>query len=247
MSIDIERYIAKEMSEEEAKEFKNLLASDKKLAEEYSSTLAAHQLIKEAGRLELKDTLESFDQEMESSSKTVKVIPLWVKRALPIAAMLVVFFGIYQFMNLNNTITGNEVYNTYFEMYSSPSLVRDSENSILVNWENAANYYREGDFENAITFFEKTDNEVPIYLSSFYIGISSMAQETPNYKIALENFETVLNIDNDYKQQASWYKGLALLELNRKEEALLIFKSISKSKEYNYLMAEEIINLEIEN
>ena len=247
MNTKIERYIAGKMSEVEAKEFRNLLISNRDLAEEYRANLEAHQLIKEAGRLELKDTLESFDQEMNASSRTVKVMPLWVKRALPIAAMLVIFFGVYQLMMLNTPISGNEVYDTYFEAYSNPSVVRSSENLSLNNWEMGANYYRDKDFENAITYFEKTEGEVPNYLSSFYIGVSSLALESPNYTKALENFEVVLKTDNDYQQQALWYKGLILLELDKREDALDIFSLIVTSKSYNYLKAEEILNLKIEN
>ena len=247
MNTKIERYIAGKMSELEAKEFRNLLASDEDLAEEYRANLEAHQLIKEAGRLELKDTLESFDQEMNASSRTVKVMPLWVKRALPIAAMLVIFFGVYQLMMLNTPISGNEVYDTYFEAYSNPSVVRSSENLSLNNWEMGANYYRDKDFENAILYFEKSKLEVPNYLSSFYIGVSSMALEFPNYRKALENFEMVLTSDNDYHLQALWYKGLTLLELDRMDDSKLIFKLIVKDKGFNYLKAEEILNLKIEN
>jgi len=246
MSFDIERYIAKEMSEEEAKEFRNQLASDKDLAEEYKATLAAHQLIKEAGRLELKDTLESFDKEMQGPD-TTKVMPLWMKRALPIAAMLVIFFGVYQLMMLNTPISENEVYDTYFEAYSNPSVVRSSENLVSNNWEKGANDYRDKDFKKAIIYFEKTEDEVPNYLSSFYIGVSSLALDSPNYTKALENFEVVLKTDNDYHQQALWYKGLTLLELDKREDALDIFSLIVTSKSYNYLKAEEILNLKIEN
>ncbi|PHS63305.1 MAG: hypothetical protein COB12_09785 [Flavobacterium sp.] len=246
MKTEIERYIAGKMTIEEAKKLENLMISDKELTKEYKATLAANQLIKEVGRLELKETLESFDKEM-NNSKSTKVMRLWIKRVLPLAAMLVIFFGVYQLMMLNTPISGNEIYDTYFEVYSNPSVVRSSENFNLNNWDIAANYYREKEYEKAITYFEKPNTEVPNYLLTFYIGISSLALESPNYTKALENFEVVLNTGNDYQQQAMWYKGLTLLEIDKKEDALEVFGLIVTNKSYNYLKAEEILNLKIKN
>ncbi len=239
----MERYILNKMSAKEAQDFDRLLASDPNFAKEFENTLAAHQLITQAGRIELKDKLESFEKRKSSTFSDKILISTWVKRALPIAAILIVFFGVYQFVILNNDITGGEIYNTYYENYSNPSVVRDSETSTQVNWEEAASLYREKDFENAITFFKKS--EVPSYLSAFYIGMSSLPKKDPNFEKTSENFEIVLDSDNDYRQQTLWYKGLTLLKLNRKEEAKKLFNKIVKEKGYNYLKAEEIINLDI--
>jgi len=246
MENSIEKYLSGTMNSEELKEFEARLGSDAIFAEEYAITLAAHKLIKEAGRIDLKETLESFDQEMQSEDAT-PVIPIWMKKALLIAAILIVLFGVYQFIKPQNSFTGTEVYNTYFEAYSKPSSIRDSENSKQINWEKAASFYSNKEFEKAILFFNKTGAEVPDYLSSFYTGISLLSKETPNYQEAIEHFELVINSDNDYIQQALWYKGLALLKLDKKEEAMKIFNAIVDTKGFNYLRAEQIINLTIED
>jgi len=158
MKTDIERYITNEMNALETQEFENLLASDKRLAKDYELSLAAHQLVKQAGRLDLKNTLESFDKEMEVVSKPTKIYPLWVKRALPFAAILVLFFGIYQFVVFNNSLSTEDVYTTYFETYTNPVSFRDSDINNKINWKKASNYYREKDFNKAMVYFEKSEN-----------------------------------------------------------------------------------------
>jgi len=90
-NIQIERYITYRMNPTEAREFEELLVKDKELNTNYQETLTARRLIMEAGRIDLKSTFESFDSELKPVSKEKNVLPLWIKRSLPIAALLVVF------------------------------------------------------------------------------------------------------------------------------------------------------------
>ena len=76
----IEAYLDGDLSGTERRDFEDRLVEDEMFAREYKSQLAARQLIREAGRLELKDSLESF----EGEAATVRVIPIWIKRAAPI-------------------------------------------------------------------------------------------------------------------------------------------------------------------
>ena len=244
----IERFISGSMSKEEMEDFKNRLSSDAEFEKEYLTSLAAHQLITHAGRLELKEKLESFESKITSNSLgDKKVIPLWVKRTIPIAALLVIFFGVYQFTILNRSLSAEEVYDQYYESYSDPGVIRNSENETLVNWETASIFYHEKNFEEAIPYFERSKEEGPSYLAEFYIGVSLLSQEPSNYELALISFEEVLKTDNDFHQQSLWYKGLALLKANRLEEATDIFENIVDVKGYKHLKAKEIIDLKIKN
>jgi len=245
--INIERYITEKMSNEESKDFEARLESDSDLAEEYKSSLLAHQLIKEAGRLEMKNDLESFDNEMARRTTDKKVIPLWVKRSIPIAALLVIFFGVYQFTILNRSMSTAEVFDEYYEVYSDPSIVRNSDNGSQNNWEQASTYYHQRNFKEAIVYFERSKKEVPSYLADFYLGVSLLSQDVQNNERAIARFDEVLKVDNDYHQQALWFKGLALLKSKRSNEALEIFKNLAETNGYNHVKAKEIIDLNIKD
>jgi tetratricopeptide (TPR) repeat protein len=240
----IERYLSNKMTEPEVKEFQNRLQSKAKFASEYEKTIAAHQLITEAGRLNLKQKLEDFDADTKPEIAASKVLPLWIKPVLRIAAVFLVSFGIYQFV-FNQSVTTNDIYNDYFVVYNSPSAIRDSETKTKINWQNASQLYQDKKYSEAIAFFIKAESETPNYQVSFYKAMSYVSQYKPNFDKALQNFETVLKTDNDYQQQALWYKALILLKLNDKENAFKIFKSIVKSKSYNFKKAEEILDLKI--
>jgi tetratricopeptide (TPR) repeat protein len=235
------------MRPDEVKKFEEQLSSDKELNKNYQETLTAHRLIVEAGRLDLKATFDTYEAEMNPLSTESRVIPLWVKRSLSIAALLVVFFGVYQFGFFNKSLSTSEVYGDNFEVYASPAVVRDSNVHVQTNWEKAVGYYRGEEYEEAIEWFSETETGIPSYMVFFYKGVSYMAQNNPNLDLAIQNFNSVLESDNDYHQQALWYKGLALLQLNKRAEAMRIFKVISESRSYNFEKADLILKTKFKN
>lgn len=242
--IEIERYLDGEMTESEMRDFEHRLATDRNLSESYGAMVTARKLITQAGRLELKEKLESFEEEPARKSS---IKPLWVKRAFPIAAMLIIFFGVYQWLIFNNGISGDEVYTNYYETYKAPSVIRDTGTNELTNWKRATEYYRKQEHEEAIVYFSKAEKEIPQYLVAFYTGMSMLEVEAPDYQAALNNFETVLQSDNDYTQQATWYKGLLLLKLGKNEEAISVFENIVEAQTYHYQKAEEILKKKIKD
>ena len=242
-----DRFITKKMSSDEAREFEQRLASDSDFSENYRETLAVHKLIEEAGRVELKKTLETFENETITTSSEKKTIPLWVKRSLPIAAILIAFFAVYQFGIQNRSLTATEVFESNFDVYGAPSSLRDGDLSAYPNWNIATKAYREAHYEEAITQFSQVETDVAPSLVSFYTALSAMSQTTPDYELALQNFDAVLETDNDYRQQASWYKALILLKMQRQKEASDIFEEIVKTQSFNFHKAEVILNLDIKN
>ena len=143
---DIEKYLDGAMDANEMKTFEDRLQRDSMLKEAYEDELSARALIQEAGRDELRETLQNIEIEMENESgqgseSSGRIIPLWMKRTLPIAAMVIIFLGVFQW--LQSGVTTGEVYDTYFEAYASPSVVRDSNDEPQVNWETAARLYSE--------------------------------------------------------------------------------------------------------
>ncbi len=242
-NILIEKFITKQLNTEDKRDFEHRLATDKEFSENYRTSLAAHHLITEAGRLELKNKLEEFSS---SSKKGTKVIPLWVKRAIPIAALLIIFLGVYQFGLFSKSATTAEMFSDNFEVYASPSVYRSSDTNSQSDWETIVTLYRNAEYEEAIERLSNAD-EAPQYLVYFYTGIGYMAQGQPDFDQALAYFEKVLDSDNDFWQQASWYKGLSLLKLDRYQEASEVFRTIVNAKSYNYKKAEEILKTKLKD
>ena len=242
---NIEKYLDGLMSADELRDFNVQLSKDKQLLAQLEEARLARIVIEEAGRLNLKNTLQRFDDEMVAGNSKVqtKVMRLWLKRTIPLAAILVVFFGIFQFMN--TTVSLTKAYDDAFEVYQAPSSIRSNDNAVKLNWETAIKFYKNEDFSNALVYFTKAKGEAPEYLVHFYIGLSAMSQENPNDALAEEYFFRVLQTDNDFKQQAKWYRGLVLLRMGEHGKAITVFKDIVEKKSYAYKKAQKLTRLKI--
>ena len=239
----IEAYLERTMTSEERLAFEQRLSQEPELSEAYENEVAARELIKQAGRLELKSTLEDFDSQMPMESSQKSVIPLWAKNAMRVAALLILFAGVYQVFLTFTGVNTSEVYDDYFEAYEAPSLERDGNES--PNWKSVIASYSKKAYKESLPLLQQSEGEVPDYLIAFYRGISLMALQQPDLEQAVQNFNAVLASDNDYRQQAEWYKALALLKMEKVEEAKTILKSIVAQKNYQYEKAESILNLNL--
>jgi len=237
----IEAYLGQTMTSEERLAFEQRLSQEPTLSEVYENELAAREVIKEAGRLAMKDTLEALDSEIQKEPIQKKVIPLWAKRAMRVAAVFILFAGIYQVFFNPSGVSTSEVYDTYFEVYEAPSLVRDVSES--PNWKLVVDSYRGEAYNEVLPLLENAKGEVPDYLIAFYAGVSRMAGQEPDLEQAIQNFDSVLATDNDYHQQAEWYKALALLKLEKEEQAEVIFERIVATKSYQHEQAAAILKL----
>ncbi len=233
----IDRFLSGLMSEKERNDFLESLEKDADLKASYEEMKLVYDTIKIAGRNELKSKLSSFEQ--EEIENRGKIVPLFLRRLGALAAVLVIAIGIFYFLQ-DNTPTADKLFAENFEVYQNPTNIRitEGENS---NWTKASEFYANQDFENAIKSFEASSKEKPVYLIAFYLGSCLLSIEPPKLNEAIENFDIVLQTDNDYQEQANWYKALALLKLSRIEEAGQIFQSISEEENYKAEAASDIL------
>ena len=195
----------------------------------------AHRIIDEAGRLDLKQTLEGFDKEVYENTRNI--IPLWLKQSLRVAAIMVLAFGVYHF-GFNSQQSTEELFDSYYTVYDAPGVTR-GEGTQHENWQKAIDYYSAKNFREAKTYFEKAQDEVPDYQLSFYKSSAFLAMS--NIEDALSGFNVVLETDNDYNQQARWYKALSLIKLERIDEAKAILMNIISKESYNHEKAKQIL------
>jgi len=242
---EIERYIEDRMSSEEKISFQKRLSEETELAESLRAELEARSLVTDAGRLEVLETLEGYESEMNNSKSGV-VIPLWTKRLLPIAAMLVIFFGVYNFF-IGNKLTTTQVYETYFETYDGPSNLRSVEGNDLVEWDTASKLYSEKKYGEALGHFTKAEGQVPQYLVHYYRAMCDLNIDAPYYQRAINKLDLVLETDNDFHEQALWYKALALLNTQRKQEAFDVLELLVERNGYKATEAKKILETKLKD
>lgn len=240
----IEEYLEGMMTSEEKLVFEQRLSQEPALSKAHEMEISARELIMQAGRLELKNTLEALDAQIQNEPIQKSLMPMWVKNSMRVAALLILFVAVYQVFLNSDAVNTSEVYDTYFETYAAPSLERDGRTDL--NWNLVVESYQNEAYKEALVFLKKSEGEVPDYLIDFYTGMSLMAVQPPEFGLAVQNFDKVLATDNDYHQQAEWYMGLALLKMEKEEEAVVLFKRIVAAKNYQYEEAKSILKLDFE-
>ncbi|NQY05625.1 MAG: hypothetical protein HRT68_05310 [Flavobacteriaceae bacterium] len=234
----IEAFLSDQMTDSEKSQFLKQLESNSVLKEQFEETKHAYKVTEIAGRKELKETLADFEEE-KTEIKTVSLFPtsLILKVAV---AFIIGFGGTWFLLNGDGVISNQELYAANFEVYEGPTNVRDGEQSDG-GWEKGVVLYNEGEYANAINVLKSGYQTKPAYMVDFYIGVCHLAKDKADYQKALGYFEKVVVFDNDYKQQAYWFKGLCYLGLADTEEAKYIFETIVLKDFYNAEKAKEII------
>ena len=231
----IERYLDGELDKAELQAFEAQVSSDQELASELQLARQARHLVSMAGRSHLSDRLDAFEKEVKEEEETPEfkafTLPTWMKVA---AAAITILMAGWWFYEQPFSSSQQDLFASHFEPYRNPINLRDTESLFGTDWQQAVELYSKGDFENAIPAFKKElDKQNTVsYLSHFYLGISALAKATPDPQQAINAFDQVLASDNDYHQQANWYKGLALLKKGAKKEAREIFEGIIENGHY---------------
>ena len=102
-------------------------------------------------------------------------------------------------------MTTAEVYDRYYEPYDPPSVLRDNIDEGSENWNKAVEYYYAGNYEDALQYFEISQNDnVHFTTREFYQGMSYLQLEHPDFVDAAYYFNEVRLENSDYKEQAIW-------------------------------------------
>ena len=232
------RYFEGQMDQKEKNEFESKLKSDLLLSQEYESFKYSIATVKQAGRFVLRNRLEQFESEIVNSGttrSTIRKIP--ISRYIGIAASIVVLIGLFWFFSSSRS---DQLYANYFQPYEAPTSLRGDTQA--TEWNSLFEVYNVGDYEVVIALLEKKEFQ-PDYLRYFYLAQCYAQLERPDFNKAIKNCNLVINSDNDYVQQAKWYKGLFLVRLEKKSEAKRLFQEIIDNNDYKSKEAAEIIHL----
>lgn len=152
------------------------------------------------------------------------------------AASVVVFLGFQLF--LNQSLTNQELYNSYIDLDDLPSFV--SRNNGSNTLPEAQELFEDKNYEEALLIFNEKSNDVEnLGHLLIYKAISQI--ELEKYKEAAQTLDELINSDLLDAEKGYWYKALLFLKENRKEEAKQILKYIIENRLYNNINAEDLL------
>jgi TolA-binding protein len=101
--------------------------------------------------------------------------------------------------------------------------------------------YQSGDFENALVYFNQLiEQDTLVTMSKFYQGVIQLTLQNPAAAVAI--LEPVAEGENQLiKQQALWYLGLAYLQKQDSENAMITFRRLLQKGDYKQKEVDAIL------
>jgi tetratricopeptide (TPR) repeat protein len=231
----IEKYIQNRLSPEEALMVDELLQNDVNFEKEL--TLQAN--LKKAIKKDDDDQFRNLISEIESKAKienpqTKRSYVKWLA-----AASIVVLLGLGYFFTMDQTVSNNELFASYFEPYRNviQPLERGSERQDEKTLAFLA--YEKGDYEKAIQLFTDLYNVTKESYYLFYKANALLKLEKANeaVPILLEHLKT----KDTLTEKTTWYLALAYLKLNDKSNARITLKKVIADGTYKTLEAQKLL------
>ena len=226
----IERYLDNEMSNEERNWFEKELHGNQWLQRELSLRSKANTY---TGNKEVLDFRMKLQAAESRHKKLIPAAQKIRKRTVQYAALFIglVFIGSLFFVvptDQNSTVKKiTSSLNKVDPVITTRSNYSNESNS---SWDMAVTLYNNGEYLEAVTWFEKTVTETSNadVKSSFMLGVSKMKLE--QYQEAVKPFEKVISHnDNLFIEDAMWYLGVCYLNIDENQKAITIFESIADS------------------
>lgn len=231
--------ILNELNDEESIQFDHLFNTNDKFRKEFDIFNQLFTNFKDKNTLNLRNKLDSIYVEMYGSKKKTKMMKLiknnWYSVAAAVAVLVMI--GAYWFTGLNQQAWNTQLYDNYYQ-----------EDEVFVNTRSKANFnvdvlhlgmefLEKKNFDAALLEFNKLPASIT---ANYYAGVANM--ELNNHQIAVSKFDYVINdYLNLFYDQAQWYKGLCLVRLEKKSEAINLFDQISNTESYFKDKAEQIV------
>jgi len=151
-----------------------------------------------------------------------------VYRVAGVAATLTVFLtvGLLIRHNHNGVPVNRAIVEEFYQPYEVPVNYRSAEGTVDGLFRQAVEKYKEKQYEEAISLFEKVLKEDKTRMDANLMnGLSNF--ETEHYDRADSSFSRIIkHRDNLYFQQAQWYLGFCFLMTNQNEKAVSLYRKI---------------------
>ena len=156
---------------------------------------------------------------------------------IALAAVIIVFFGIY-FTQMNSS------YRSYYEQYINwselPSFVEKGQDQN--NFSHGETAFKQENYKEAITFFQQVTPSHEFYIHSLeYLGAAyDLLDENDN---AITTFQKLANVEDPYERsKGNWYTAMIYLKMKNKDKAIGILRELVKDSEnYKYEKARGLL------
>jgi len=227
----IEKYIHKNLTDEELNTLETLVKEDQEFSEELEVAVIVNAEYQVAQKKRWR-AIQKEDTSNNQSSvlKSVKTPPqtsdndtirsiqpkktnLFRKIAAIVLVLLVPIFAYFMFQQTNSldSMIGEQM----AMKHPVPTSVRGKGNT-QKEWQTASLAYQKGKYDLTIAAIDRVEQMQPLTNEQhLYEGLSQAYKNPPNYQAAIESFDKILAApDDQLRKEALWYSSLVQLKLN---------------------------------
>ena len=243
----LEKYLNEELNPQEQVAFDRLVKEDADFREEVQLAVVLNANHKVERKLHFQKLLrEQGAQKSITEVKDTPVRRLPLRQLRSIAAVLLLGLTLAMGWLMFGTSNADTlVAEGLSEKYTSPITVRGETNNTDPNWTNAIQAYKDGNFPTAIAALERSIEKdiTNVDEKHFYLGLCYLYQKVADHENAIIHLKKSKEINPDrYEQQSNWFISLALLNLQRDEEAIpLLEKMVENNKGWKSGAAAELL------
>ena len=246
----IDRFFEKTLNQKELEDFQELLETDADFREEVELRMSFRKATaqKETNELpeknQIKNRLKELQKQMgeskveeEKPKGKIRNLGRWLTAVAAIGALIIIaYLGFYDARNQSQNLTADFYNNNYTTYEADITLKSIPTNEWIVQLDKV---YSDKDFDTAIELANSVLSELPGDAEILMIkGVSLL--ENKKLEEALTTFNSISN--ELYADEANWYAAMALIQLNKLDEAKERLKNI-KGKKY----LEKLENIDLEN
>lgn len=210
-----EQYMSGNMNIDEKAAFEKMLAADAAWNEKF---IAIRLLITGVQEASLREEMQQWNEKkMEVPVRSVS----WMK-SLAIAASIIIAISVVGWMWFFKKSANEQLYADFYK--PDPGLATKMSVSDNYEFERAMVDYKTGQYKAALERWNKqlTANTGSDTLQ-YFIAAANLGDNNP--ELAIQYFDKVIEQTNSaFKIEAYWYKGLALLQQGKEQEAIAVIE-----------------------
>ena len=225
----IETFLNKGMSEQERNEFIGEIKINQALAKDIALHIEVNEAIADDLVHEFRKSVkEIIINSREKIPNKFTITRSLIKYPLIAAIFMLIGFSVWQILSV---VSPEKLYSDYYSPYisdvSTRAVTTTTDKSLI-----AIRFYQEGNYESS---YEILSNYlVKNYgdqTARFYFGMNSL--ELGKTELAINEFKQVeQDQSSEYSLHARWYLSMALLKLNKIDEATGYLKNLAKEDNF---------------
>lgn len=232
----INGYFENSLSQNQLKEFEQLLKTDSDFASEVDFQKELQRSLKKDERQKIKQMFDQLNNETDNRETKVFQLRPWLVAA---SIALIVGLGSWMLFFNNPEVNTDLLYAANFAPYDNVVHPIERGNQLDDIKTKAFTAYENMEYRKALVLFKELQTKQNDSYLDFYSAVVLMQLE--NHKKAIPLLEGYINNNGELKDRATWYLALTHLKLKETSTAKTVLKKLIQMGTFKKAAAEKLL------